>query len=79
MRAARSLHRIPGVLRVEVGRSVPSVPPGVDRSFDLGVLMTFRDEAALNRYRQDPRYRKAMHYYLRSLVRHYEAYDLSGG
>jgi hypothetical protein len=79
MRAAHSLRRVPGVLRVEAGRAMPALPPGVDRSFDLGVAMTFRDRAALERYEQDPRYRKAMHHYLRPLVRHYEAYNLSGG
>ena len=78
IRAAHSLRMIPGVLRVEAGRAVPALPPGVDRSFDLGVVITFRDRAALQRYEKDPRHLEAMRRYLRPLVRRYEVYNLSG-
>lgn len=79
MRAAHSLRMVPGVRRVEAGRTVPALPPGFDRSFDLGVVITFRDQAALQRYKKDPRHREAMRRYLRPLVRRYEVYNLSGG
>jgi hypothetical protein len=78
IRAAHSLRMIPGVLRVEARRAVPTLAPGVDRSFDLGVVITFRDRAALQRYEKDPRHADAMHRYLRPLVRHYEVYNLIG-
>ena len=78
IRAARSLRMIPGVMRVEAGRVVPTLPPGVDRSFDLGVVITFRDRFALQRYEKDPRHLEAMRRYLRPLVRHYEVYNLGG-
>lgn len=77
-RAAHSLRRIPGVLQVETGRVVPALPAGFDPSFDLGVMITFRDRAALQRYQKDPRHLEAMHRYLRPLVRHYEVYNLGG-
>jgi hypothetical protein len=76
IRAAHSLRMIPGVLRVETGRPVPSLGPNVDRSFDLGVLITFRDRAALQRYEKDPRHLEAMRRYLRPLVRRYEVFNL---
>ena len=76
--AAHSLRMIPGVLRVQAGRAVPPLPPGVDRSFDLGVAITFRDRAALQRYEKDPRHRETMRRYLQPLVRRYEIYDLTG-
>ena len=76
--AAHSLRMIPGVLRVEAGRTVPTLPPGADRSFDLGVVITFRDHAALQRYEKDPRHLEAMRRYLRPFVRRYEIYNLSG-
>ncbi len=79
MRAAHSLRMIPGVRRVEAGRTVPALPPEFDRSFDLGVVITFRDRAALQRYKKDPRHLEAMRRYLRPLVRRYEVYNLSGG
>ena len=74
-RAARSLRMIPGVLRVQTGRTVPVLPPGADRTFDLGVVITFRDRAALQRYEKDPRHLEAMRRYLQSLVRRYEIYN----
>lgn len=77
IRAARSLRMIPGVLRVQVGGVVPSVSPHPPRDFDLGVVITFRDRAALQRYQQDPRHIEAMRRYLRPLVRRYEVYNLS--
>ena len=79
VRAAQSLRMIPGVRRVETSRTVPGLPPGFDQSFDLGVVVTFRDRIALQRYRKDPRHVEAIRRYLRPLVRRYEVYNLSGG
>lgn len=78
IRAAHSLRMIPGVLRVETSRVVPALPPGVEHNFDLGVVITFRDRVALQRYEKDPRHLEAMRRYLRPLVRRYEVYNLSG-
>ena len=74
-RAAHSLRMIPGVLRVQTGRTVPTLPPGADRNYDLGVVITFRDRAALRRYERDPRHLEAMRRYLQPLVRRYEIYN----
>jgi hypothetical protein len=76
IRAAHSLRMIPGVLRVEAGGAVPPLGPHPQQDFDLGVVITFRDRAALERYENDPRYGQAMRRYLRPLVRHYEVYNL---
>jgi Stress responsive A/B Barrel Domain len=78
VRAARSLRMIPGVLQVQTGRTVPALPSGADRSFDLGVVITFRDRAALQRYEKDPRHLDAMRRYLQPLVRRYEIYNSTG-
>ena len=77
IRASHSLRVIPGVLRVETGRTAPPVGPHPPQGFDLGVVITFRDRAALERYEKDPRHVAAMHRYLRPLVRHYEVYNLT--
>lgn len=76
IRAANSLRMIPGVVRVEAGRAVPALAPGVDRSFDLGVVITFRDRFALQRYEKDPRHLEAMRRYLLPFVRRYEVYNV---
>jgi hypothetical protein len=77
IRASHSLRVIPGVLRVETGRTVPPVGPNPPQGFDLGVVITFRDRAALERYENDPRHVAAMRRYLSPLVRHYEVYNLT--
>lgn len=69
---------IPGVVKVEAGGALPALAPEVDRSFDLGVVITFRDQAALRRYQKDPRHLEAMRHYLRPLVRRCEVYNLTG-
>ena len=77
IRASHSLRMIPGVTRVETGRAtLPPLPAGVDRSFDLAVVITFRDRLALQRYQNDPRHLEAVRRYLRPLVRRYEIYNL---
>ncbi|MGH8092099.1 MAG: Dabb family protein [Chthoniobacterales bacterium] len=76
VRMAHSLRMIPGVLQVEAGGSIPPLGPSVHHDFDLGVVVTFRDRSALQRYEKDPRHLEAMSHYLRPLVRHYEVYNL---
>ncbi|MEO5719377.1 MAG: Dabb family protein [Chthoniobacterales bacterium] len=78
IRAAHSLRIIPGVLRVQTGGVMPPISPPPRRDFDLGVVITFRDRAALRRYEKDPRHLEAMRRYLQPLVRHYDVYNLSG-
>ena len=77
IRAAHSLRMIPGVLRVETGRSVPPLGPDASRDFDLAVVITFRDRAALQRYEKDPRHLEAMCRYLKPLVQRYEVHNLT--
>ena len=78
IRAAHSLRMIPGVLRVQAGGAIPVVGDPPRRDFDLGVVITFRDRFALQRYEKDPRHLDAMRRYLQPLVRHYEVYNLPG-
>ena len=76
VRAARSLQMMPGVVRVETGRNVPSPNTEADRDFDLGVVITFRDRASLQRYEKNPRHTEEMQRYLKPLVRRYAVYNL---
>lgn len=78
IRAAHTLRMIPGVVQVQAGGSIPAAGPQTRQDFDLGVVITFRDRAALVRYEKDPRHLEAMRRYLQPLVRHYEVYNLSG-
>ncbi len=76
IRGARSLQMMPGVVRVDTGRTVPMENDQTDRSFDLGVAITFRDRAALGRYERDPRRAAALERYLSPLVQRYVVYNL---
>ncbi len=78
IRAAHTLRMIPGVVKVKAGGPIPAAGRQTRRDFDLGVVITFRNRAALQRYEKDPRHLEAMRRYLQPLVRHYEVYNLSG-
>lgn len=74
-RRARSLRFMPGVARVEIGRS-PALPPELrERSFDLAVVITFEDRVALLRYERSMHGNRGEARYLQPFVRHAAAYD----
>ena len=68
---------IPGLLDVSAGTALPSTRPAVDSSFDVAVVMTFRDESALRAYDVHPRHKKAVDEVLRPLVARLVIYDVS--
>jgi hypothetical protein len=75
LRALRTLRRVRGVNEVRVGRSLPVTRPGLDQSFDLGVVMIFRDHEALQKFERDQRRGQAIDAMLRPLVRQYSVYN----
>src|ERR1700720_5049349 len=50
LRSLRRLRRARGVNDVRVGRPLPVDRPGLEQSFDLGVVTTFRDREALEKF-----------------------------
>jgi hypothetical protein len=74
-RASRSFRSLPGVVRVEVGRPLPVRRPGIEQSFDLSVIITFRDRTALARFASDPRHTNAVRSVLKPLVKRYIVFD----
>ena len=66
---------IPGLLDVRAGATLPSTRPAVDTSFDVAMVMTFADEAALRAYDLHPRHQQALHGVLRPLVERLVIYD----
>src|SRR5438132_8982249 len=75
LRALRTLRRVRGVNDVRVGRPLPVDRPGLEQSFDVGVIMTFRDREALERFERDQRREQAIDAMLRPLVRRYTVYN----
>jgi hypothetical protein len=75
LRALRTLRRVRGVNDVRVGRSLPVARPDLEQSFDLGVVMIFRDREALEKFERDQRREQAIDAMLRPLVRQYTVYN----
>src|SRR5207248_11307157 len=74
-RALRTLRRVRGVNDVRFGRPLPVDRPDVERSFDLGVIMTFRDREAFSKFERDQQREQAIDAMLRPLVRQYTVYN----
>lgn len=72
--ATYDLGRLPGVVAVSAGTAVPSDRPVVDDTFDVALVMTFRDRAALDAYQVNPEH-KAMTQRLFPLVQKVVVYD----
>ncbi|NNE93604.1 MAG: Dabb family protein [Verrucomicrobiales bacterium] len=72
---SRSFRQIPGVLSVRVGESIPSDRPIVDDSFDVGIIITVRDAAALQAYLDHPIHVEAKRDVLQPLVKKIVVYD----
>ena len=66
---------LPGVIDVTAGPPLPSQRPEVDASFDVAIVMTFRDEAALRAYEAHPAHKAAVQSVLRPLVERMVIYD----
>lgn len=52
--ASESFRSIPGVIAVEAGERLPSPRANVDKTFDVAVVMWFRDADALEQYQVHP-------------------------
>jgi len=77
VRGLRALRRVRGVNDVRVGRPLPGDRPGLEQSFDLGVVVIFRDREALEKFERDPRRRGALDAMLQPLVRRYTVYNFA--
>ena len=77
LRALRTLRRFRGVNDVRVGRPLPVDRPGLEQSFDLGVVVIFRDREALEKFEHDPRRGGAIDAMLQPLVLRYIVYNFA--
>ena len=77
METSRTFESIPGVLAVRTGGPVASTRPVVDDSFDVALVVTFTDVAALQAYETHPTHADAVRDVLRPLVGKIVVYDIS--
>lgn len=73
---SRSLKALPGVVRITAGRAIPSERTQVDDSFDVAVVMTFRDRRALAEYGEHPDHKQAVRDVLAPLAERVLIYDV---
>lgn len=70
------LGAIPGVDAIVAGTALPSDRAIVDDSFDVGVVMEFRDAAALNAYLGHPEHLRRVKNVLEPLCGRVQVYDI---
>jgi hypothetical protein len=75
--ASKSLSSIPGVLDVAAGPVIKSEREIVDSTFDVGIVFTLKNEAALQSYLIHPLHIRAMKETLSPLVKKVLVYDLA--
>lgn len=73
--AVPELRKISGVYDIEVGTVLPSDRPIVVGDYDVGLVVTFRDVAAMKAYVNDPRHQKAVKEVLEPLTSKVVVYD----
>lgn len=59
-RASEAFRKMAGVASVEAGDALPVRRSGIEERFDLSVVFTFQDRAALERFEKDPRHAAAI-------------------
>jgi hypothetical protein len=74
---ARTFPReIPGILGMSIGDALPSSREVVDDSFDLGLVIRFKDQAALDAYEKHPLHVKAAKEVLAPNASKFKVYDV---
>jgi hypothetical protein len=73
--AAKSLEPIPGIVSLEVGECLPSKREIVDSTFDVAMVVQFRDEKALEEYLVNPIHVQAVKDHLVPLTSKVLIYD----
>lgn len=70
-----SFSELPGIINISIGRAVPSDRPIVDDSFDITIIMTFENKAALDNYLRHPKHKEAVQEVLQPLTKKVLIYD----
>jgi hypothetical protein len=69
------LKHIPGIVSLDLGKAIPSERPIVDDSFDLGIVMTFKNETDMNAYLKHPQHQMFVKKHIKGNVEKLLVYD----
>lgn len=75
IRQTRQLESIPDVISIKVGEMLPSQRPIVDNTYDIGIIMSFKDQKAMNRFLDNPIHQEASQKVLIPLTSKVIVYD----
>jgi len=75
--ASQVLREIPGVTGLRAGFMLPSVRPIVDSSFDVALIISLHDTAAMADYLSNPIHVKLVEETLKPLVEKIRVYDFN--
>lgn len=67
--------KLPEVETLTVGQMLPSKRPIVDSTYDVGFVMRFANQAAMDRYEQSPTHQNAVKNILMPMVKKIQVYD----
>lgn len=76
IKASQALKTIPGVMALKSGKAVPSQRTVVDSSFDVALIISFADQAALDAYLTHPLHLQLLEETIKPLVDRFRVYDL---
>jgi hypothetical protein len=76
IKASQALKTIPGVMALKSGKAVPSQRTVVDSSFDVTLIISFADQAALDAYLTHPLHLQLLEETIKPLVDRFRVYDL---
>jgi hypothetical protein len=71
----KKLQFIPGITSIQVGKMLPSKRPIVDSTYDIGIIMSFKDQNAMNNYLKNPMHQQATKEILIPLTSKVVVYD----
>ena len=77
IQSANELAKIDGVLDVAVGGKIAGTRPMVENTFDIALIVTFQNEAALRAYENDPIHKRVLEQAVKPNVEKYVVYDAS--
>jgi len=75
---SKKFRKIPGVIDVRVGESIPSDRDIVDDSFDVGICLTYASVEDMNAYLEHPDHVKAAKEVLGPIAKKIVVYDFGG-
>ena len=76
IKSSQTLKTIPGVISLRSGRAVPSQRTIVDSSYDVALIISLTNKAALDAYLVHPTHKKLLEEIMKPLVDRIRVYDV---